>query len=85
MSTKSAARTIILLDGLNDIEQAAIARDYESRTGRPFRCQLCSVARPGDKADDEPAAEVIAVVNEAGEMTPLCEACYEEFQSGAIP
>lgn len=78
MSVKYAGR-IVLLDGLSDLEQAAIARQYESKTGRAFRCEPCAVARAHTKADEEPASEVIAIVDEAGEITPLCEACYTEF------
>jgi hypothetical protein len=78
MSTKNAAKAV-LLDGLSDLEQAAIARKYESKTGRPFGCEPCAAARAHTKASEEPASEVIAVVDEAGEITPLCEACYTEF------
>ncbi len=78
MSAKNAAKAV-LLDGLTDLEQAAIARKYESKTGRPFGCEPCATARAHMKANEEPASEVIAVVDEAGEITPLCEACYTEF------
>ena len=68
-----------MLDGLSDLEQAAVARKYESKTGRGFGCEPCAVARAHTKAIEEPASEVIAIVDEAGEITPLCEACYEEY------
>jgi len=78
MSAKNAAKAV-LLDGLSDLEQAALARKYESRTGRAFGCEPCAVARAHTKASEEPASEVIAIVDEDGEITPLCEACYEEY------
>jgi len=78
MSAKNAAKAV-LLDGLSDLEQAALARKYESKTGRAFGCEQCAVARAHTKASEEPASEVIAIVDEAGEITPLCEACYEEY------
>ena len=78
MSAKIAARAV-LLDGLSDLEQAAIAHKYESKTGRAFGCEPCALARAHTKASEEPASEVIAIVDEDGEMTPLCEACYLEF------
>jgi hypothetical protein len=78
MSAKNAAKAV-LLDGLSDLEQAAIARKYESKTGRAFGCKPCAIARAHTKASEEPASEVIAIVDEDGEMTPLCEVCYEEF------
>jgi hypothetical protein len=78
MSAKNAAKAV-LLDGLSDLEQAAIARKYESKTGRAFGCKPCAIARAHTKASEEPASEVVAIVDEAGEMTPLCEVCYEEF------
>jgi hypothetical protein len=78
MSAKNAAKAV-LLEGLSDLEQAALARKYESRTGRAFGCEPCAVARAHTKASEEPASEVIAIVDEAGEITPLCEACYEEY------
>ncbi len=84
MSTKSAAKAV-LLDGLSDLEQAAIARKYESKTGRPFGCEPCAMARAHTKASEQPVTEVIAVVDEGGAITPLCEACYTEFiEDGAI-
>ena len=78
MSAKNAAKAV-LLDGLSDLEQAALARKYETRTGRPFGCEPCAAMRAHTKAIEEPASEVIAIVDEAGEITPLCEACYEEY------
>ncbi len=78
MSAKNAAKAV-LLDGLSDLEQAALARKYESKTGKAFGCGPCAVARAHTKASEEPASEVIAIVDEAGEITPLCEACYEEY------
>ena len=44
-----------------------------------FGCEPCAVARAHTKAIEEPVSEVIAIVDEAGEITPLCEACYEEY------
>ncbi len=76
--SKNAAKAV-LLDGLSDLEQAAIARKYETRTGRPFGCEPCAATRAHTEAIEEPASEVIAIVDEAGEITPLCEACYEEY------
>lgn len=85
MSAKYVARAV-LLDGLSDLEQAAIARKYESKTGRAFGCEPCALARAHTKASEEPASEVIAIVDEAGEITPLCEACYAEFiEDSATP
>jgi hypothetical protein len=73
------AANFVLLDGLSDIEQAELARDYEKRSGRAFRCQPCSDAFARTKAAEEPASEVVAVLEEAGELTPLCEGCYERL------
>jgi hypothetical protein len=70
----------VLLDGLSYIEQAEFARDYEKRSGRAFRCAPCLAASARTKAAEEPASEVVAVlVGDAGELTPLCEACYERL------
>lgn len=76
--TKMVAN-FVLLDGLSDIEQAELAREYERRAHRPFRCAPCSTAFARTKAAEEPASEVVAVLQETGEMTPLCEACYERL------
>lgn len=85
MSAKNAAKAV-LLDGLSDLEQAALARKYESKTGRAFGCEPCAVAPAHTKANAEPPSEVIAIVDEAGEITPLCEACYAEFiEDSATP
>ncbi len=76
---ETMAVNFVLLDGLSDIEQVELARDYERRAHRPFRCAPCSAAFARTEAAEEPASEVIAVLEEAGELTPLCEACYERL------
>ncbi len=51
-----------------------------------FGCEPCAVAWAHTKANAEPPSEVIAIVDEAGEITPLCEACYAEFiEDSATP
>jgi hypothetical protein len=63
ISAKNAAKAV-LLDGLSDLEQAALARKYESKTGRAFGCEPCAVARAHTKANAEPPSEVIAIVDD---------------------
>ncbi len=75
----AANSNFVLLDGLSDIEQAELAREYERHAGRAFRCAPCAAAFARTQAAEEPASEVVAVLEEAGEMTPLCEACYERL------
>jgi hypothetical protein len=82
--TPSSGYRVTLFDGLSDLEQAAIAREYEARTSRPFRCQPCLEAgrlrpsRVGPEAE-EPASEVVAVMEEVGQPIPVCEACYRRI------
>lgn len=71
---------IRLLDGLSDLEQGAIAREYENRTGRPFRCQPCqetgsSHSIRSEAEADEPPNEVVAILEEEGGPIPVCETC----------
>jgi hypothetical protein len=81
----SHRHNVTLLEGLDDLEQAAIARDYEAKTGRRFQCQPCLETgrshsiRPEAEAD-EPAHEVVAVVEENGRAIPLCEDCYRRLK-----
>lgn len=76
----AAKSNFVLLDGLSYIEQAELAHDYVERSGRAFCCLPCAAASGRTKAAEEPAAEVVAVlVADAGELTPLCEACYERL------
>jgi hypothetical protein len=75
-------RKVRLLDGLSDQEQAAIAREYERKTGRAFRCSQCletgrRESRRSEAEADQPADEVVAVFEEAGAITPLCQSCYQ--------
>lgn len=77
MATKM---NIVLLDGLDYTEQAELAHDYVRRTGLAFRCRPCTTALGRTKAAEEPASEVVAaLVGENGELTPLCETCYERL------
>jgi len=79
-----AARTIRVLDGLSDLDQAAIMDAYETSTGRPFRCYPCVEAgRPpslrSEAESDQPAAPVVALIEEAGQTIPVCEDCYKRI------
>jgi hypothetical protein len=74
-----------VLEGLSDLEQAAIAQDYEARTGRRFQCQPCLETggshsiRPEAEAD-EPARDVVAILEEGERLIPMCEDCYRRLQ-----
>jgi len=75
---------VTVLDGLSDVEQAAIAREYERKTGRPFKCLPCSeaghsAALANEAARDEPAAEVVAILQFPNRPTPVCEDCYKRI------
>jgi hypothetical protein len=77
-----------ILDGLDDLEQAAIMRAYEANTGRPFRCYPCAQAgRPpslwSEAEADQPAAPVIALIEEAGQTIPVCEDCYKRIMDSS--
>jgi hypothetical protein len=79
---------VILFDGLSDLEQAAIAREYESRTGRPFRCQPCFETGRSDSLRfeaeaDEPAREVVAVLEAESGPVPVCETCCQRIMDSA--
>jgi|SRR5271157_643473 len=76
---------VTLLDGLSDLKQAAIAREYERRTGRPFRCGPCLEtvrphATPKAVEADEPASEVVAILEYAEGPIPVCEGCYRRIR-----
>jgi hypothetical protein len=77
-------RTMTILEGLGDIEQAAIMHAYEASTGRPFRCHPCAEAgRPpslrSEAEADQPVAPVVALIEEAGQTIPVCEDCYKRI------
>lgn len=77
-------RTMTILEGLSDLEQATIMRAYEASTGRPFRCYPCAEAgRPpslrSESEADQPSAPVVAVIEEAGQAIPVCEDCYKRI------
>jgi len=77
-----------LLDGLSDLEQAAIAREFEHRTGRPFRCQPClETGRTHsirfEVEGGEPASEVVAVLEEESGPVPVCETCCRRIMEEA--
>lgn len=81
----AASRKVTILDGLSGIEQAAIAKEYEERTRRPFQCQPCLETgrshslRPEAEAD-EPGSVVVAIVEESGQAIPVCEDCYRRIR-----
>jgi hypothetical protein len=91
MTTKQSLKShherkqkVILLEGLDERNLAAIARDYERKTGREFRCQQCMETGRGhslrDEAEaDEPGIEVVAILEESTEPIPLCEDCYKRL------
>ncbi len=72
---------VTLLAGLSDLEQAAIGKDYERRTGRAMRCEPCIETgrshsiRPEAEAG-EPAREVVAILERPHGPVPVCEECY---------
>jgi len=73
--------SVTLLAGLSDLEQAAIARDYERRTGQAMRCMPCVETgrahsiRPEAEAG-EPSREVVAILERPHGPVPVCEECY---------
>jgi hypothetical protein len=74
-----------VLETLSDPEQAAIAREYERKSGRPFQCLPClQSARPrvteGEEHANEPAREVVAILELPEGRTPVCEMCYARFR-----
>ncbi len=91
MVTKQPTRThheprpqVTVLEGLSDLQQAAIARDYEAKTGRAFRCQQCletgrSHSLRLEAEADEPGTEVVAILEESAGPIPLCEDCYRRL------
>jgi hypothetical protein len=83
-SGREAKQKVTLLDGLDERQVAAIARDYEARTGREFRCQQCLETGRArslrDEAEaDEPGIEVVAILEETTAPIPLCEDCYRRL------
>lgn len=81
----SRRHNVTLLAGLDDLEQAAIARNYEASTGRRFQCQPCletgrSHSIRSEAEADEPAHDVVAVIEENGRPIPLCEDCYRRLK-----
>jgi hypothetical protein len=87
-ASDGSRRKITLFDGLSDLEQAAIAREYESRTGRPFRCQPCletgrSHSLRFEAEADEPASEVVAVLEAESGSVPVCETCCRRIMDSA--
>ncbi len=83
-SALEAGQRVILLEGLGDLQQASIARDYEARTGRAFRCQPCletgrSHSLRVEAEADEPGNEVVAILEESAGPVPLCEDCYRRL------
>lgn len=83
-SGHEAEQKVTLLEGLGDLEQAAIARDFELKTGRVFRCQPCletgrSHSLRIDAEADEPGNEVVAILEESAGPIPLCEDCYRRL------
>lgn len=82
---QSHGHNVTLLEGLDDLERAAIARDYEARMGRRFQCQQCletgrSHSIRMEAEADEPAHDVVAVIEENGRPIPLCEDCYQRLK-----
>ena len=82
-SRESKAK-VTVLEGLSDLQQAAIARDYEAKTGRVFRCQPC--LKTGREHSlryqaeaDEPGNDVVAILEESAGPIPLCEDCYRRL------
>jgi hypothetical protein len=88
LASDESRSKIRLLDGLSDLEQAAIAHEYENRTGRPFRCQPCqetgsSHSMRSEAEADEPASPVVAIMEEEGGPMPVCEACCRRLMDSA--
>jgi hypothetical protein len=84
-ATQSRGNKLTLLEGLDDLEQAAIAREFEANTGRRFQCQPCmetglSHSLRSEAESDEPPHRVVAVLYEGGQIIPLCEDCYERLK-----
>lgn len=83
-SVHEAGQKVTLLEGLGDLQQASIARDYKARTGRAFRCQPCletgrSHSLRVESEADEPGNEVVAILEESAGPVPLCEDCYRRL------
>jgi hypothetical protein len=79
---------VTLMVGLSDLEQAEIARRYEQRTGRSFKCFVCGgtgTARwvPEHATASEPASQVVAILERDDEITPVCETCYQTIMDEA--
>ena len=77
-------RTVTILEGLSDIEQASIMRAYQANTGHPFRCQPCAEtgrlhSLRSEAEADQPASPVVAIIEEAGQTIPVCEDCYRRI------
>jgi hypothetical protein len=84
MKKTRRAGNVMLLEGLNDMQQAAIARDYEASTGRTFRCEPCLKTGRAhslrfETEADEPGNEVVAILEETAGPIPLCEDCYRRL------
>jgi hypothetical protein len=74
-----------LLEGLDDLDQKTVARDFEHRTGHRFQCEPCletgrSHSIRLEAEADEPAHPVVAILEEQGRLIPLCEDCYERLK-----
>ncbi len=83
-SRREAKQKVTLLEGLDERQVAAIARDYETKTGREFRCQQClETGRERslrvEAEADEPGIEVVAILEEITAPIPLCEDCYQRL------
>ena len=88
LASDESRSKVRLLDGLSDLEQAAIAHEYENRTGRPFRCRPCqetgsSHSMRSEAEADEPASAVVAIMEEEGGPMPVCEACCRRLMDSA--
>jgi len=82
--TRAARPKVTLLEGLGDLQQAAIAHDYEASTGRTFRCEPClktgrAHSLRSEAEADEPSNEVVAILEESAGPIPLCEDCYRRL------
>jgi hypothetical protein len=84
-ATQSQRHRLTLLEGLEDLEQTKVAREFEARTGHRFQCQPCletgrSHSIRSEVDADEPAHQVVAVLEENGRLIPLCEDCYQRLK-----
>jgi hypothetical protein len=81
---RRARPNVTLLEGLGDLQRAAIARDYEASTGRTFRCEPCLKTGRAhslrfETEADGPGNEVVAFLEESEGPIPLCEDCYRRL------